>query len=223
MPSACPAPTRAQRLSAEAEDERVAEHHHVQSRRRACHHRRRQRLPLGQPLVVRVRRPRQADGAESGVGTVDSRVHGGRCAGVVDHAARPAAGLVGAAGRRGERDRVVLPVREVGAGGMAPVDVRVHRCVGVVLVEEVVAVPPTERPIGVVDPADGRTDPETRHVGVIAQRLTPAEVMPSRRGRWPTTNTARAGSIESTTPARTTEIDPVPRLPCRETRPSGSV
>lgn len=35
--------------------------------------------------------------------------------------------------------------------------------------------------------------------------------------------TAMAGIMESTTPARTTEMEHVPRLPWRETRPSGSV
>ena len=35
--------------------------------------------------------------------------------------------------------------------------------------------------------------------------------------------TIRAGIIDSTTPASTVDIDPVPNLPCRLTRPSGRV
>lgn len=206
-----------------AEHERVAEHHHVQAGRRARHHRCGQRLPVGQGLVLRHQRTCQTDRAEPGMVPVDAGVDGGRHTLVVDHAPRPAARLVGAARGRGEGDRMMLPVGEIGAGDMAPVDVRVDRGIRVVLEEQVVAVPPTERPIGVVDPVRGRTDPEPGGVGGVAQRLTPAEVMPSRRGRWPTRNTATAGSMESTTPASTTEMEPVPRLPWRETRPSGRV
>jgi len=216
-PDQCPAPPTA------AEDERVAEHHDVQAGRRAGHDRCGQGLPVGEGLVVRDDRPGQADGAEAAVVAVDAGVDGGRYAVVVDHAPGPAARLVGAAWCRGERDGVVFPVGEVGAGDVAPVDVLVARGVGVVLVEEVVAVAPTEGPVRVVDPVGGRTDPKTRGVGVVLQRLTPADVMPSRRGRWPTTNTATAGIMERTTPARTTEMEPVPRLPWRETRPSGRV
>jgi hypothetical protein len=45
------------------------------------------------------------------------------------------------------------------------------RGVGVVLVEEVVAVAPTEGPVRVVEPVRGRTDPETRGVDVVVLLL----------------------------------------------------
>ena len=149
------------------------------------------------PAVIRVARPRlrnhdprvlrpalQAvvaaggEAAPAGPAAVDHRRHPA----VVDHVAAEAALGVHPRQRRLQRDRVVLPVDQVAAGGVSPADPHVLvaavaalddlvRGVRVVLVEQVVAAAPVERPVGIVEPSSRRQEVEARPVGVALEPL----------------------------------------------------
>src|SRR6266511_3372659 len=129
----------------------------------------------------------------------------------------------------------MLPMHQIGADGVAPVHVGVERFMRIVLVEYVILAVPVDQPIRVVQPVCRRQVVIDRAMGVLGQLIrfcaliasccvggmrhgvplfsypfTPPIVMPSIRYRWPARKIASTGMSESTTPASTIEMLPVP-------------
>ncbi len=97
---------------------------------------------------------------------------------VIDRATRPAAVAVRAVRVGRERDRMVLPVEEVVARRVPPVDGVVVGTARVVLIEDVVRAVPLDETVRVVQPVRGRREVVARAVVVAAEGRRA-----SRRGR----------------------------------------
>jgi hypothetical protein len=102
-------------------------------------------------------------------GVRDRTVEGGGGPVVVDDAAGPAAERVELARAVEQRERLVVPVGEVGGAHVAPFDPGVLWPVGVVLKEDVVAAVEADAAVGVVDPAPAgaSVQPGKARIGVL--------------------------------------------------------
>ncbi len=119
---------------------------------------------------------------------------------VVDEAAGPAAIGVGTVRVGGERDRFVVPVDEVVADGVSPVDAVVVGASGVVLVEDVEPAIPLADAVRVVQPVRRRCDVEPWPVDVSGVRPPPniGEVVRGSRA-------AREAAVRDEEPQRVPE------------------
>src|SRR6266498_3202255 len=129
----------------------------------------------------------------------------------------------------------MLPMHQVGADGVAPVHISMERLIRIVLVEHMILAVPVDQPVRVIQPVCRRQVVIDRAMGVLCQLIrfcaliascrvggmrhgvslfsypfTPPIVMPSIRYRWPARKIASTGLSESTTPASTIEMLPVP-------------
>ena len=96
---------------------------------------------------------------------------------ILNDDAGPAAQCVGSSRSGREGDGQVVPVDEVVAPLVTPLDELMDRCVGVVLVEDVqdvLAIRPRmdEQAVGIVEPAPGRSDVPQRSQRIRQRALT---------------------------------------------------